>query len=397
MRIHIKRVVITALFFSVSCTSWFFYRATSSSFSFYKIRRFQQEHEKLSFRENRLINSLTELRGEDVETILKNIFEIQREYAENETDGIRLSFSAKTEHFTEKSVTLVPTIATIPGIVIPAITKMHILHNKVHNQLTEQELKEFYSRERRSEILFKNILDVDKDRKLLSTLFPSPNERNDRITDQLRLKIKAKKNKTILIWYGDVDMTTEKLFTDDCNVKDCIITANPKYLRHADAVLFQNMIPFKTRRHSSSKQIWVWHQLESALLTSWPSLGAITNWSATYRIDSVLNTPYERFTPNLNVYNLPNKPLKNYAKGKTKMVAWFVSNCGVSNERRKYANELSKHIQVDIYGKCGTLTCSRNDEKCFDKLKKDYKFYLSFENSNCKDYVSEKLFWNAYK
>ena len=238
---------------------------------------------------------------------------------------------------------------------------------------------------------------MDKDRKLLSTLFPSPNEQNDRITDQLRLKIKAKKNKTILIWRRDMDMTTEILNAGECNVKDCIITTNRKHLRHADAVLFKDMIPFKTRRHSSSKQIWLWYQLESAVHAKLPSLGAITNWSATYRIDSVLNTPYERFTPNLNVYNLPNKPLKNYAKGKTKMVAWFVSNCRAKNERRKYAMELSKHIQVDIYGSCGTLTCFREDEICSEKLKKDYKFYLSFENSNCKDYVSEKLFGNANK
>jgi glycoprotein 3-alpha-L-fucosyltransferase len=30
-------------------------------------------------------------------------------------------------------------------------------------------------------------------------------------------------------------------------------------------------------------------------------------------------------------------------------------------------------------------------------LARDYRFYLSFENSNCRNYVTEKLFTNALK
>jgi glycoprotein 3-alpha-L-fucosyltransferase len=66
---------------------------------------------------------------------------------------------------------------------------------------------------------------------------------------------------------------------------------------------------------------------------------------------------------------------KNYATGKTKKVAWFVSNCGARNGRRQYADELGKHIQVDIYGACGPFKCPRhNSEACFKMLDKDYKF-----------------------
>ena len=54
---------------------------------------------------------------------------------------------------------------------------------------------------------------------------------------------------------------------------------------------------------------------------------------------------------------------------------------------------LQKYLTVDIYGKCGRLTCTREDESvCHKMLEHNYKFYLSFENSICDDYVTEKLF-----
>ena len=84
------------------------------------------------------------------------------------------------------------------------------------------------------------------------------------------------------------------------------------------------------------------------------------------------------------------------AANKTKAVAWFVSNCGARNGRLNYAKELSKFIQVDIYGACGSKRCPRaQSNTCFDMLNRDYKFYLAFENSNCKDYITEKFFVNG--
>ncbi len=42
--------------------------------------------------------------------------------------------------------------------------------------------------------------------------------------------------------------------------------------------------------------------------------------------------------------------------------------------------ELQKYIDVDVFGKCGQLKCSK-DKKCHEMIAKNYKFYLAFENS----------------
>jgi hypothetical protein len=53
--------------------------------------------------------------------------------------------------------------------------------------------------------------------------------------------------------------------------------------------------------------------------------------------------------------------------------------------------QLKKYIDVDVYGNCGTLSCPRSEEEdCRVMAAKKYKFYLSLENSLCKDYITEK-------
>lgn len=83
----------------------------------------------------------------------------------------------------------------------------------------------------------------------------------------------------------------------------------------------------------------------------------------------------------------------NYAVGKTKMAAWFVSNCNTDSSRSRLTKTLQQYISVDVYGKCGPFQCPRSrSADCYTLLERDYKFYLSFENSLCKDYVTEKFF-----
>ncbi|CAG5131261.1 unnamed protein product [Candidula unifasciata] len=107
-----------------------------------------------------------------------------------------------------------------------------------------------------------------------------------------------------------------------------------------------------------------------------------------YRVDADVFAPYSHlmFSP---------KPLSerpNYyeiAKNKTRSAVWIVSHCSTQSKREQYVKQMQKYIDVDILGACGT-PC-KTSSVC-DNLGAKYKFYLSFENSLCTDYVTEKFF-----
>ena len=80
----------------------------------------------------------------------------------------------------------------------------------------------------------------------------------------------------------------------------------------------------------------------------------------------------------------------NFATGKSKKIAWLVSNCHTPSKREIYVKELRKYIEIDIYGKCGNLNCE-HDMDCWSYINATYKFYLAFENSICIDYYTEKV------
>ncbi|XP_053611990.1 alpha-(1,3)-fucosyltransferase C-like [Plodia interpunctella] len=83
--------------------------------------------------------------------------------------------------------------------------------------------------------------------------------------------------------------------------------------------------------------------------------------------------------------------------GKTKAAVWFVSRCVSLGKRERFVEELKPelsqlNLMLDVYGKCGNLVCPKKyREVCNELVKRDYYFYLSFENSIATDYVTEKL------
>ena len=84
-----------------------------------------------------------------------------------------------------------------------------------------------------------------------------------------------------------------------------------------------------------------------------------------------------------------------------KDIAWIVSHCDTSSKRENYVKEMQKYhgLKIDIFGKCGNSESQSEIpdryagwSAAYEKLAFDYKYYLSFENSRCHDYITEKFF-----
>ncbi|KAK9719064.1 Glycosyltransferase family 10 (fucosyltransferase) C-term [Popillia japonica] len=230
-------------------------------------------------------------------------------------------------------------------------------------------------------------------------LFPDENS-GDRIIEQLMYIPEDYQGydtqEKVILTYNGLNQWGQKSGSGtfhECPINRCTLTDDRSRSVDADAIIYKDHFTHPGVMRPS-KQVWILYFLECPYHTQNVKLHDVFNWTATYRRDSDIVAPYERWTYyNPEVRQMPQA--RDYAANKTKKVAWFVSNCGARNGRLAYARELAKHISVDIYGTCGPLKCPRSDKKCFDLLDKDYKFYLAFENSNCRDYITEKFYVNG--
>ncbi|XP_060941882.1 4-galactosyl-N-acetylglucosaminide 3-alpha-L-fucosyltransferase 9-like [Limanda limanda] len=131
-------------------------------------------------------------------------------------------------------------------------------------------------------------------------------------------------------------------------------------------------------------QKWVWMNMESpSNCGKLPGLDNLFNLTSCYRSDSHIPVPYGHLVPQTSEVESFQLPTKD------KLVCWIVSNWHEGHKRVQYYNKLKKHIQIDTYG--GAFG-KKLDYKNYINILSSCKFYLSFENSQHKDYITEKLF-----
>ncbi|XP_077200276.1 alpha-(1,3)-fucosyltransferase 4 [Paroedura picta] len=177
------------------------------------------------------------------------------------------------------------------------------------------------------------------------------------------------------------------------NISACSVTANRSGHGEAHAILFHHRDLAAHGAHQlpaarPPAQRWVWMNFESPSHSpGLRGLRGLFNWTMSYRVDSDVFVPYGYLRPR----RAPPAPLALPAK--RKLVAWVISNWNEEHARVRYFRQLRRYLPVDVYGARGRRL---KDDSVVETVA-DYKFYLAFENSQHQDYITEKLWRNAFK
>ncbi|GCB71588.1 alpha-(1,3)-fucosyltransferase 4-like [Scyliorhinus torazame] len=197
---------------------------------------------------------------------------------------------------------------------------------------------------------------------------------------------------TVLIWWYPFGRKTQ---VKDCdtlyNIKGCRLTTNRQLYPLSQAVVIHhrdlggNVSQLPAERRPAGQR-WVWMNFESPTHSSGLEvLNGVFNWTMSYKRGSDIFIPYGYLYPRKSTGG------KVVLPSKSNLVAWVISHWNEDHARVKYYYQLSRHVDIHVYGKYHQQL--QNDSIVLTIS--PYKFYLAFENSQHVDYITEKLWRNA--
>ncbi|XP_030204023.1 alpha-(1,3)-fucosyltransferase 9-like [Gadus morhua] len=199
----------------------------------------------------------------------------------------------------------------------------------------------------------------------------------------------------VLLWFWPLGVKFNfKACSTHFQVDSCALTAQRSLYSVADVVIFyhKDIGPFQwymPRAPCPSFQKWIWFNVESPTNTLKKSgLENLFNLTLSYRRDADITVRNELTirSPQTNT----NDPF--VLPKKDKLVCWIVSNNNPSSgtsARELYYKQLANHIDIHVFGAAFSGQPLSYDDY-YPTLAR-CKFYLSFENSLHRDYITEKL------
>uniref|UniRef100_UPI0037E97EF6 alpha-(1,3)-fucosyltransferase 7 n=1 Tax=Semicossyphus pulcher TaxID=241346 RepID=UPI0037E97EF6 len=207
-----------------------------------------------------------------------------------------------------------------------------------------------------------------------------------------------KRNISILLWHRPFGRSF-RLRGDQClekyNISSCFLTDNTSTFSAADVVVFhhqelsggRSLLPLHRDRPASQR--WVWLSMEPPVNNvNLSQLNGLFNWTMSYRRDADISVPYGQTALGSDGHGL------NAAPNRSCLVGWVVSRYRPQQARAAVYQSLKKYVPIQVYGRWNKKPLSHRKllptiAKCF--------FYLSLENSEATDYISEKLWRNAFQ
>lgn len=204
---------------------------------------------------------------------------------------------------------------------------------------------------------------------------------------------------TILLWHWPFNKSLS-LKGDVCwdlyRIPRCKLVDQRSFFSSADVVVFHNRelitgrqkLPVDLPRPQGQR--WAWLSLEApAHNGKLKPFSHIFNMTISYRRDADVTIPYGELLP-----KEADEPLIDDApRNKSFLICWVVSNYNRYHNRSSVYKELDATVAVKVYGRWTKTPLP--SEALLPTISRCY-FYLAFENSRTKDYITEKLWRNAY-
>jgi hypothetical protein len=186
----------------------------------------------------------------------------------------------------------------------------------------------------------------------------------------------------------------------------CLPMNDPRAIDFADVVVFyMHFVAEPPVVERPWGALWVFQVRESPATFNHryqkflDTMNAQLNLYMSYDSAANISTPYGGYVPGSTFY-----PFQTAYFHKRALAVALISDCA-SPSRSESLKRMNRYIHIDVMGQgsCGTMAIipecmvqGEDQRGCFHALARDYFFYFAVENSDCKDYITEKVWMNAF-